>query len=198
MPISFYDYNEYYQGVEVEKFESTFKAKVKESLAAAAQGEENGVIVKRKVDEKWEGTVGMENGDVLNLLQMFYPKQAQLKSSIKKAVAQLRFDVPGRCSFEEFMVIVIKATNARRRADLINFVDYLDGAAMAELQKLFSRYAHEGSILEEGLPVLFNELGMTSLDPERMRQVMIPMHIKKISSELQKQRYQSRASLDSV
>ena len=30
----------------------------------------------------------------------------------------------------------------------------------------------EGSILEDGLPVLFNELGMTSLDPERMRQVM--------------------------
>lgn len=147
MPIGIYDCIEYWNDKELEDFQEKFNGK---------DPDRTGLI---------------DDFEVPGLIAIWFPKHVS-KQALKKAFHAVNTTEQGKVDFEEFVVIMIKATSARRRADLIDYTDYLESYQMKELQKLFSRYATEGSIQPEGLPVLFNDLGLVELDTQTLETII--------------------------
>ena len=54
----------------------------------------------------------------------------------------------------------------------MDYVDYYEMPQIRDLQKLFTKYATNGEITLDGLPVLFADLGISELSREEMEAVM--------------------------
>lgn len=153
MPIAQYDIDEYFLPEEISAFKLKFEEK---AIQALGNPEESAA------DPKPEGLF-VDLQEVPGLIALWYPKHVS-KAMLRKAFQTTATDEPNSCSFEEFVVLLIKATHARRRADRIDFHHYLDKHQLKELSKLFSRYSSaDGAIPADGLPVLFQDLGMQEL-----------------------------------
>ncbi|CAD7926472.1 unnamed protein product [Amoebophrya sp. A120] len=110
------------------------------------------------------GSGYIEDVDCPELIATWFPKHLS-KTAFKKAFQSVNSERPGMFDFEEFVVIMIKVTNARRRADRIDYADYLESYQLRELNKLYAKYVNEhGSISSSQFRTLFQDLGMKDLD----------------------------------
>ncbi|CAD7922925.1 unnamed protein product [Amoebophrya sp. A25] len=140
MPIGQFDITEYFTDGELARFKAKFD----------------------EYDRTGAGYI--EDVDCPELIGIWFPKHLS-KTAFKKAFQSVNTERPGMFDFEEFVVIMIKVTNARKRSDCIDYADYLESYQLRELNKLYAQYVNDhGTISAKTFETLFADLGMKDLD----------------------------------
>lgn len=94
------------------------------------------------------------------------------RAQIDALLAEVDHDASGELEFEEFLVLVIKAQNARPRADLINYRDWCDEPILRKITETFRKYdcSGDGAIDKAELTRVFKESLGLKLQPSQVEE----------------------------
>ena len=113
MPVADIEYREYFTAEKIADLKETFES----------------------FDSSGDGRIGADE-----LYGMFKKLGKNLtRSQIREVMREVDADGSGEIEFEELCILEIKMARLRPRADLIDYVDYLDPKAIQQLEDMFDR-----------------------------------------------------------